>query len=185
MCGGALLAPLASLLLTFALGGCGSSGGASTAPSSEKAADAAVLNEILSRQSGAVVAYDRSLRGLGGEDLELARLFRAQEEEHVDGILKSLRGLGGAPAEAAPEAIETGKLRSKDEYLAFLYELESATIEAETSAVAKLTEAAPRALLAATIANQAQHLVLLRRALGARPEEAVPSAFENGTTPVP
>lgn len=182
---GALPATLAALTLIFALGGCGSGGSTTSAGTADKAADAVILNEILARQSGAVEAHDRSLRGLSGEDLELARLFRVQEEEHVDGTLKSLRGLGDAPAEAAPEEIEMGKLKLKDEYLEFLYELESATIEAETSAIAKLTEAAPRTLLAATVANQAQHLVLLRRALGAKPKEAVPSPYENGTTPAP
>ena len=34
-------------------------------------------------------------------------------------------------------------------------------------------------------ANQAQHLVLLRRALGAKPLETIPSAFETGETPAP
>jgi hypothetical protein len=40
-------------------------------------------------------------------------------------------------------------------------------------------------LMAATIANQAQHLVLLRRALGAKPAESVPAPFENGTAAAP
>ena len=40
-------------------------------------------------------------------------------------------------------------------------------------------------MLATTVANQAQHLVLLRRGLGADSLETVPGAFENGMTPAP
>ena len=38
-------------------------------------------------------------------------------------------------------------------------------------------------LLGSIAANQAQHLVLLRRALGADAAESIPEAFEDGTTP--
>jgi hypothetical protein len=178
----ALVLALAAALTAIALGACGG-GGNSTAPT-DTAGDAEVLNEVLARQTAAVAAYDQSLRGLGGQALELARLFRAQEQEHADAILKALRGLG-AKAEPPSEEISAGGLKSEAEYLGFLYELESATIEAELSAVAKLTDSSPRSLLAATAANQAQHLVLLRRALGAKPTETVPAPFEAGTTPAP
>ncbi len=179
----ALLPALAAVAAATLLGACGSGGGTTTAVP-DKAADAEVLNQILSRQTAAVAAYDHSLRGLGGQALELARLFRAQEQEHADAILKALRGLG-AKAEPVSEEISTSGLESEAEYLNFLYELESATIEAELSGVVKLTSASPRSLLATTAADQAQHLVLLRRLLGAKPIEAVPAPFENGTTPAP
>ncbi len=179
----ALLLALAALAAAALLGACGSGGGTTTA-APDKAADAEVLNQILGRQTAAVAAYDHSLHGLGGQALELARLFRAQEQEHADAILKALRGLG-AKAEPVSEEISASGLESEAEYLNFLYELESATIEAELSGVVKLTSASPRSLLATTAANQAQHLVLLRRLLGAKPIETVPAPFENGTTPAP
>jgi Ferritin-like domain len=179
-----------ALLLGIAVGACAVAlvacgGGADTSPAvTDKAADAEVLNEILARQTAAVAAYDHTLDGLGGRSLALARVFRAQEQEHVDAILKALRSLGEA-AEPAAETIEKTGLEAEGEYLEFLYGMESATIEAEQSAIARLTGAASRSMLATTVANQAQHLVLLRRALGARPLEAVPRAFEDGTTPAP
>ena len=40
-------------------------------------------------------------------------------------------------------------------------------------------------LLASTMANQAQHLVWLRRALGAKPLETFPEAFEDGSVAAP
>ncbi|HEV7562171.1 MAG TPA: ferritin-like domain-containing protein [Solirubrobacterales bacterium] len=180
-------APRALLLLvavtaTF-LAGCGS-GGDSTTAVRDKEADAEILNEILSRQTAAVEAYGAVLPALRGRALVAGRLFRAQEQEHIDGVLKALRGLG-EEAEPLPEPIAADELKSQADYLSFFYEIESATIEAELSAVNKLTAPSPRSLLAATAANQAQHLVLLRQALGAKPHEWVPSPFENGTTPAP
>jgi hypothetical protein len=63
--------------------------------------------------------------------------------------------------------------------------MESATIQAELSALGKLESPTPRTLLAATVANQAQHLAILRRLLGAKPVETFPAPFETGNTPAP
>jgi hypothetical protein len=183
----ALLAGIAALAAVLLASGCGGGDG-QTAPTTtavaEKQADAELLNQLLARQLGAVEAYGEALAHLRGGTLQLARTFRAQEQEHVDGLLKALRGLGEA-AEPEPEAIEAEGLKSQADYLGFFYEIENATIEAELSALNKLTAPFTRPLLAATAANQAQHLVLLRRALGAKPGQLVPSPFETGTTPAP
>jgi hypothetical protein len=180
----ALLLAVTAVILAALFAACGGGGAGTSSSATDKAADAEILNEILTRQSAAVDAYDRSLRGLGGQSLLTARLFRAQEQEHVDAILKALRALGVA-AEPGDETIDSSGLKSEAEYLNFLYELESATIESELSAIARLTGPALRALFATTAANQAQHLVLLRRELGARPAETVPEPFESGATAAP
>lgn len=180
----ALAVGLAIAAAAFAFAACGGGGGDTSSPVIDKVADAEVLNEILARQTAAVAAYDHVLRGLGGRALADARLFRAQEQEHVDAILKALRSLD-AEADPPAESIDAAGLKSEAEYLTFLYELESATIEAELTAIAKLTGPAARSMVAATVANQAQHLVLLRRDLGAKPAETVPAPFEDGTTPAP
>ena len=64
-------------------------------------------------------------------------------------------------------------------------EVESATIDEELSAISKLEAAWPRSLLASTVADQAQHLTLLRQALGVGPLDSVPAPFENGTASPP
>jgi hypothetical protein len=186
-----LLAGLAVALLLAGLGGCGGStqGGEATedtgnAGTAEREADVAVLNQVLSRQLGVVAAYERVLHGLGRFDLATPRLFRAQEQEHVDATIRTLRGLGGE-VEAEPEEIESSDLESRADYVEFLYEMESATIGAELGAIAKLSTPSARSVLASTAANQAQHLVLLRRELGARPLDTVPVPFENGSVPAP
>jgi hypothetical protein len=177
----ALVFSIAALALAAGLGACGGGDGGST---TDKAADVKVLNEILARQLAAVNAYGQALPALRGADLALARRFRAQEQEHVNATTKTLRGLE-AEADPPSETIEAGDLKTPQDALQFLYELESATIDAELHAVDKLTIGWPRPLVASMAANQAQRLVLIRRALGADAAELVPGAFETGETAAP
>jgi len=169
-----------AVALAAGLAACGSGGNSAT----DRQGDLAVLNEILARQLAAVDAYGEALPHLRGADLATARRFRAQEQEHVDATTKTIRGLEGE-ADPPAETVEAGQLGSAEEAWHFLYELESATIDAELSAVAKLTIAWPRPLIAAMAANQAQRLVSIRRALGASPAETVPKAFETGEMAAP
>jgi hypothetical protein len=178
----ALLAAAVGLLLALPLASCG--GGDDATAEDQRATDVELLNEVLSRQLSAVDAYDAVLPGLRGPALAAARLFRAQEQEHVDSVVKALRGLGGA-AEPDPEEIEPGELKTEADRLRFLYRVESGTIADELDAISGFADTWPRTLLGTTVASQAQHLVLLRRALGAKPLETVPEAFEDGTTPAP
>jgi hypothetical protein len=167
--------------LAACLAACGGGEDGSTV---DPEADAAVLNEVLGRQQAAVAAYGEALPALRGADLAMARRFRVQEQEHVDATTKTLRGLE-EPADPVEETIEAGDLRSGEEALDFLYRLESATIDAELNAVSRLTVGWTRPLVAAMAANQAQRLVLIRRALGATPLETIPEAFETGETSAP
>jgi hypothetical protein len=167
--------------LGFGLAACGGGGGGGA---SDREGDLAVLNEILARQLAGVDAYGEALPLLSGSGLATARRFRAQEQEHVDATTKTIRGLEGE-ADPPPETVEAGELKSAEDAWRFLYELESATIDAELNAVARLTIAWPRPLIAAMAANQAQRLVLIRRGLGATPAGTVPEAFETGETAAP
>ena len=173
---GAVLAALAGCLL-----GCGDDGDGSAV---DKDADVRVLNEILGRQLAAVDAYGQVLPALRGADRAAAREFRAQEQEHADATTKTLRGLDG-DADPPAETIEVGHLATRRDALELLYVMESATIDAELNAVGKLTIGWPRPLIASMAANQAQRLVLIRRALGAKPLEAIPEAFETGEIAAP
>jgi rubrerythrin len=179
----AVLAVAAILALAVALAGCGASGEPTTA-AADRQADADALNRVLSRQMAVVGAYDEAIEVLRGRRRAMARRFRAQEQEHIDAVTRALQGL---EAEAEPEAEEAAPptLPGEAERLAYLAELEGRTIEIELGAIAALTDSHSRAVLGSIVANQAQHLVLLRRALGARPLQTVPSAFETGAEPLP
>lgn len=179
------------LLLAALLAGCGG-GGSSTATAGEAASTAAVsespdgelLDQVLARQEGAAAAYAEVIPHLAPRLARMASYFRAQEQEHVDAVVKALRGLG-LPAGTAPEEIEVGELKTDEERLVFLYEVEGATIDEELSAISNLEAPWPRSLLASTVADQAQHRTLLRQALGAGPLASVPLPFEDGTAPPP
>jgi rubrerythrin len=181
----------AGLIVALALvaAGCGG-GGATTTAVPDKAADAEILNNVLGRELAAVRAYERTLPLLHGAALASAREFRASEQEHVDAVTKALRGLGEAAA-PAEEEIESDALEkpadavTQADALAFLYEVESVSVAYDLRAISHLTSAWPRVLLGSVATNQAQHLVLLRRALGADAAESIPEAFEDGTSPPP
>ncbi len=187
--GGALLA----LLIAGILAGCGGGGSSTTAtsaavttpaPSAEESADAEILGTVLARQEAAIEAFGQVGPELAPRLARMAAYLRAQEQEHVDAVLKALRGLGSS-AESSPEPVDTSGLTSDRERLVFLYEVESATIDEELSAISKLEAPWPRSLLASTVANQAQHLTLLRQELGEGPLASVPEPFENGTAEAP
>jgi hypothetical protein len=177
----ALLLGAALIALAAGLLGCGGDESDSTI---DQDADIAVLNEVLGRQLAAVEAYGRVLPALRGADLALAREFRSQEQEHVNEVTKMLRGLEGE-ADPVDEPVEVGELKTRRDAFEYLYEMESATLDEELSAVGRLTLGWPRPVMATMAANQAQRLVLIRRALGAEPLEAVPEAFETGEIPAP
>ena len=187
--GGATVVLLVVAGLLAGCGGGGSSAGTATEAASTRAApapspDAEALNEVLARQEGAVAAYAKVIPHLSPRLAQMASYFRAQEQEHVDAVLKALRGLSD-PAATTPEEIDVGEMKTDEERLVFLYEVEAATIDEELSAISKLEAPWPRSLLASTVADQAQHLTLLRQALGAGPLASVPAPFENGTAPPP
>jgi len=189
---------LAALALIAALAGCGGGGSsrgsvestavsvtaATQVPFAEESADGELLDKVLGRQESAVVAYGQVIPKLPPRVARMAAYFRAQEQEHVDAVLKAMRGLGVA-AEPREEEIEVGDLKTDRERLEFLYEVESATIDEELSAISMLEASWPRSLLASTVADQGQHLTLLRQSLGAGPLASVPVPFENGTFPPP
>jgi hypothetical protein len=76
-------------------------------------------------------------------------------------------------------------VRTQADALGFLYEVESVSVAYNLRAISHLTSSWPRSLLGSIAANQAQHLVVLRRLLGADRAESIPEAFEDGTTPTP
>jgi hypothetical protein len=163
--------------------GCGKSGhGADTDP--EKGSDAAILNGALARELTMVEAYEGGRRPLRGRLRAVEREFRAQEQEYVDAITKAIRGLGGE-TEAEAEELDLSPARDRAGYLDLVYGLENAALASYLDAAPRLYTAAPRALAASLAAGHAQHLVVLRQALGADLAAAASQAFDVGETPPP
>jgi hypothetical protein len=169
--------------LAMLAGGCGSGGGGSTTEA-EKAADVEVLNDALARELTTVAAYRRGLGLLRGPTLALAGELHGQDQAHVDAMTKAIRGLGGEVEAEAGELEQPGP-RSRADALVLAYEAENAALADVLDAVPSLQTSAPRTLVASLAASHAQHLAVLRQALGAGLEEAVPDAFESGSLPPP
>lgn len=173
-----------TLAVALVAGGCGDSGqGAETDP--EKGSDAEILNEGLARELTLLDAYTRGRVLLRGPQAPaVGRRLRAHEQEYVDALNKSIRGLGG-DAEAEPEELDLGEVDEETEMLAALYELESAALVFYIDAAPRLYMSAPRTLDASLAAGHAQHLVALRRGLGLSAADSVPEGFDGGEVPLP
>jgi bacterioferritin (cytochrome b1) len=176
------VAVFAAVALALAVGGCGDDGASAT--DSEKAADAEILNAALDQELTAARAYAHGDELLRGPFRTVGREFRAQAQEHADAITKAIRGLGGE-MEAEPGELDYSEVRSQADFLAFAYGLENVALTSYLEATPQLETPGPRVLAAALAASHAQHLVVLRRGLGAGPAASVPEALEQGDLPPP
>ncbi len=172
----------AAFLFFLAIGvsGCGSS----AATDSDKAADAEVLNTVLSQELTTVAAYERASGLLRGGTLAVAGQLSGQDQAHLDAITKAIRGVGGETDAEASE-LEPPAPKDRQEALLLAYEEENAALAEALGATPPLNTPASRALVAALAASHAQHLTALRRLLGTDLAASVPEAFESGDVPAP
>jgi rubrerythrin len=178
---GVALAAIAAVGVLAA--GCGSGG--NPAAMDEKEKDIAILNVAIGQDLSLIDGYRHA--GALVHDPERRALFRklvAQEQEHVDGWTKAMRGLGGK-VEGEAEELDYSEVKSEDDYLRFAYELTSSQVTHFLEDVTQLSTRAPQSFAAAIAANEAQHLVVLRQTLGAGLLEAVPDSFDTGEVPPP
>jgi hypothetical protein len=181
--GRAAVLPLVVLAAGLLAAGCGKSGnGAETNP--EKGSDAAILNASLARELTLLDVYTRGQPLLAGDLRAVVRRFRAQQQEYVSALTKALRGLGG-DVEAEAEELDPADLRTRQSLLDLLYARESAALAAYIEEAPRLYTSAPRTLDASLAAGHAQHLVLLRQAMGAGQADSIPEAFDGGEVPPP
>jgi Ferritin-like domain len=152
----------------------------------ETESDGAILQGLIDLERVAVVAYDRAIDSglLSPAMLRRARRFREHERQHADALTTALTDLGGASPEPAKRSGEADKVvtgladaDSQADVVNFAIELETAAVAAYHDAHAKLVEAKLLQTGVSIMANEGQHLAVLRAALG---EDAVPNAFETG-----
>lgn len=148
--------------------------------------DGAVLQSAITLERVTVIAYDTVIGGglLSPPVSGVLRGFRAQERQHADALTTALTDLGGTPPSPPEGVADVEKIvegledvRSQADVLSFLIELETAAVAAYFDAHSKLGEAKLLQTGASIMANEGQHLVVLRRAAGRR---LLPNAFETG-----
>ena len=150
---------------------------AATAPDESDDADVEILNFALDLELEAVAAYKAAAGALAGAALSAAKLFLEQEQEHADALAAAIKDADGTP-NRPKRSYEFARLPSRPAALRFATDLENRAIAAYIDALPKLGRGDLRATVASILANEAQHLAVLRDVLG---EDPAPDAFVTGT----
>ena len=147
--------------------------------------DGEILSSAIRLEQVAVLAYSAAIDSgrLTPAFAKIATRFRDHERAHADTLTTALTDLGGTPPEKATQAdlleAVTGlaDARTQADLANLAIELELAAVAAYLDAHRKLIEAKLLQTGASIMANEAQHLVVLRQAVKLDP---VPNAFETG-----
>lgn len=154
----------------------------------KQAGDLAILESAITLERVAVLAYDTVLDG-GLLDRPVARtvkLFRGHEAQHADALVAAMTALRGAvpPKPTGVKDIDAvvkgiGDVKSQTDVINFAIELETVAVAAYLDAHRKLQDAKLLQTSATIMANEGQHLVVLRQTAD---KPLVPNAFETGET---
>jgi hypothetical protein len=142
-------------------------------PAAVRRTDISVLNAVLDLEHAAVFAYIAGIPLLSGHTRGAAAQFLGHELAHVSKLESTIRGAGGEPNPARSSYPLTNP-RGAAQVLDILSTTESTLIDAYLGAIPKLEPGWLRAVAAGILANQGQHLSVLKLLQGRRP---VPSAF--------
>lgn len=148
--------------------------------------EAGILKAAIGLEEVAVFAYSKAVHSglLDRVFAPVAKLFEGHEESHRDALKIALAQLGGGSPPTAPKRTGDTKLLAPLAKAKTQAVIADYAIELETTAVgayydAHLKLASPRLLRTCTqvMANEGQHLAVLRAIAGRPP---VPNAFETG-----
>jgi len=173
---GVTVAGGAVVLLT----GCGGSSPApaavKTVPVRVRQIDVGIFNRSLHLERRSIAAYTAGIPLLTGSVAKAAEQFLSQELAHAGELLGLIHAAGGTPIPRAP-SYELGHPRTAAQVLSLLEQLENQQLAAYLDAIPRLSPGPVRASVASILANDAQHVSILRMALGSSPASA---AFVTG-----
>ena len=143
------------------------------------ASDANILNTALGGEFGALAAYQLAADSglLQKPVLDLAMQFQGQHKAHADLLAKTVRTLGGTPAEPKKTAdykfpVET--LKTQTDVLRFAAGLEQGAASGYLGMIPVLGDRDLAKAVASILGDEAMHWAILRQALGENP---VPEPF--------
>lgn len=139
--------------------------------------DVPILESLLRLEYHLAYAYTASAPRLTGYGLKLARWFLPDELVHV-GVISELLKVAHVKPNTSAGTFVLGHPRDADEVLAMLHALENEAIRAYQHAIPDLSSGTLRAIVAAIMANEGQHVALVRAAQGLEP---VPAALVTGS----
>jgi hypothetical protein len=157
---------------TFALTGCGRAHPAAThvakLPSNLKTADAAIFNRLIDAEYVVAAAYTAGIPLLSDHSLRAAKHFLVQEVAHIQ-QLTNLVSVAQGVAHGPRASYDLGRPKNQTQILDLIHRAEQATVRAYLDAIPKLTPGAARAAAASILANEAQHVSVIRRNLALDP----------------
>ncbi len=145
-------------------------------PSQARSADVEILNRALDREHAAIAAYTAGIPLLSGPAQAAAERFLDQELSHAGELSGLIRQAGGKANKPNP-SYDLGRPRTSTDVLRLLHALERAEIAGYLEAIPYVSPGPVRAATAAILANDAQHVAVLRASLGLEP---APDAFVAG-----
>jgi hypothetical protein len=135
-----------------------------------------VLNRVLVLERRAIAAYEAAIPLLSGPDKVVATVCLKQDLLHAGRLIALIAALGGSAA-AQAESYKLGRPRTSRQLVALLHKVEQDQVAGYLEAVTQVPAGHLRAGLGSVLANDAQHVALIRGALG---EPPVPSPFPSG-----
>lgn len=138
--------------------------------------DVNLLNSLLHLEHLAIAAYTAGTPLLDPSTVKAGRLFLNDELFHAGSLAGWIKAAGGTPIKPEP-SFDLGHPRTSQEVLALLHQVEAQQIAAYIEALPYLAPAVVRTSVAAILANDAQHVAVVRAALGQPP---VPSPLVTG-----
>ena len=159
-------------------------GGEESGRASSGERDVRILNVAVDLEHTAVAAYTAGLALLEGTAFEAGRQFLAHEREHAAGLGRAIKDLGGTPNQPRHNdeyRTRFPNLKTQEDALRFAVDVENMAVEAYLDAIPKLSSHDLRQTAAAIVANEAEHISVLRGVLEpGNPAAQVPDAFVTG-----
>ncbi len=138
--------------------------------------DVDILNRLLHLEHAAIAAYTAGTPLLSTSMAKAGALFLNDELSHAGELDGLIREAGAKPIQPAP-SYALGHPRNTEEVLMLFHAVENAQIAAYLNAITLLEPGVVKQQVASILANDAQHVAVVRAALGTT---AIPSAFVTG-----
>ena len=139
-----------------------------TGPDESDEADVEMLNSVLDLELMAIEGYKSGAAALRRPRLEIAKRFLEHERAHAEALATAIRDADGRP-NRPKSSYDLPRLRSERDVLRFGVDVANTAIAAYIDALPKLSQGRLRALAASIVTVEAEHLVVLRAALGEPP----------------
>lgn len=128
-------------------------------------ADAVLLNHALAIEQHSIAAYTAGAPLLNSFGQKMAAQFLDQELLHAGELRTLVHLVGGQPHEPLSH-YDLGRPQSAKQLLALLHDLERQQIAAYLTAIPRMSSPFLRQALASILANDAQHVTVLRQQQG-------------------